>query len=53
MAPGLYALGLPVLRRRKSTFISGAEGDARELARHLAAYLAGGTVGSPAADARA
>ncbi len=40
-APGLYALGLPVLRRRKSTFINGAEADARDLARHLAAYLAG------------
>jgi len=39
-APGMYALGLPVLRRRKSTFINGAEADARELAKHLAAYLA-------------
>jgi len=39
-APGLYALGLPFLRRRKSTFISGAEGDARELVEHLAGYLA-------------
>src|SRR6185436_4238683 len=28
-APGLYAIGLPVLRRRKSTFIHGAEDDAR------------------------
>ena len=35
-APGLYALGLPFLRRRKSTFISGAEDDARELVDHLA-----------------
>jgi len=40
-APGMYALGLPVLRRRKSTFISGAEADARDLARHLGGYLAG------------
>jgi putative flavoprotein involved in K+ transport len=39
-APGLYALGLPFLRRRKSTFISGAEDDARELVDHLADYLA-------------
>ena len=38
-APGLYALGLPVLRRRKSSFIYGAEDDARELIDHLAAYL--------------
>ena len=39
-APGLYALGLPFLRRRKSTFINGAEDDARELVDHLAGYLA-------------
>jgi len=39
-APGLYALGLPFLRRRKSTFISGADDDARELVDHLAGYLA-------------
>ena len=39
-APGLYALGLPVLRRRKSTFIHGAEDDARDLMEHLAGYLA-------------
>ena len=38
-APGLYALGLPVLRRRKSSFIHGAEDDARELVGHLANYL--------------
>jgi putative flavoprotein involved in K+ transport len=39
-SPGMYALGLPVLRRRKSTFIHGAEDDAREVIDHLAAYLA-------------
>jgi putative flavoprotein involved in K+ transport len=38
-SPGLYALGLPVLRRRKSTFIHGAEDDAREVIGHLAGYL--------------
>ena len=38
--PGLYALGLPVLRRRKSTFIYGIEDDAREVIDHLARYLA-------------
>lgn len=38
-APGLYALGLPYLRRRKSSFIHGAEDDARELAAHLAEFL--------------
>ena len=40
-SPGLYALGLPVLRRRKSTFIYGIEDDAREVIEHLAGYLAG------------
>jgi putative flavoprotein involved in K+ transport len=39
-SPGLYALGLPVLRRRKSTFIYGIEDDAREVTGHLAGYLA-------------
>jgi putative flavoprotein involved in K+ transport len=39
-APGVYALGLPFLRRRKSSFIHGAEDDARELGAHLAAFLA-------------
>jgi putative flavoprotein involved in K+ transport len=39
-APGLYAIGLPVLRRRKSTFIHGAEDDARDLIDHLARHLA-------------
>ena len=39
-APGLYAIGLPVLRRRKSTFIHGAEDDARDLVDHLVRYLA-------------
>jgi putative flavoprotein involved in K+ transport len=39
-SPGLYTLGLPVLRRRKSTFIYGIEDDAREVIEHLAQYLA-------------
>ena len=39
-SPGLYALGLPVLLRRKSTFIYGIEDDAREVTDHLAGYLA-------------
>jgi putative flavoprotein involved in K+ transport len=38
-APGLYVLGLPFLRRRKSTLIDGVGDDARELSAHLAAYL--------------
>lgn len=40
-APGLYALGLPVLRRRKSTFIHGIEDDARDVVDHLANRLRG------------
>jgi len=39
-APGLYVVGLPFLRRRKSSFIHGAEDDARDLIEHLAGYLA-------------
>lgn len=38
-APGLYTIGLTLLRRRKSSFIHGVEDDARELTDHLAAYL--------------
>jgi putative flavoprotein involved in K+ transport len=41
--PGLYAIGLPVLRRRKSTFIHGAEDDARDIVAHLSNYLSGCT----------
>jgi putative flavoprotein involved in K+ transport len=38
-APRLYTIGLPVLRRRKSTFIHGAEDDARDIVEHLAHAL--------------
>ena len=37
--PGVYVLGLPYLRRRKSSFIHGAEDDVRELSTHIADYL--------------
>jgi putative flavoprotein involved in K+ transport len=40
-SPGMVVLGLPVLRRRKSSFIHGAEDDARDLVDHLAGYLDG------------
>jgi putative flavoprotein involved in K+ transport len=40
-SPGIYALGLPVLRRRKSTFMCGIEDDARNVIDRLSAYLAG------------
>jgi putative flavoprotein involved in K+ transport len=38
-APGMYRIGLNMLRRRKSSFIHGAEDDARDLTEHLRAYL--------------
>jgi len=40
-SPGLYVMGLPFLRRRKSVLIDGAGADARDLSAHLAAYLHG------------
>ena len=51
-SPGLYVMGLPFMRRRKSTLIDGAADDARELADHLARHLAGQPWNGPApADA--
>jgi len=38
-SPGLYVIGLPMLRRRKSSFIHGVEDDARDLNEHLNNYL--------------
>jgi putative flavoprotein involved in K+ transport len=38
-APGLYLLGLPLMRRRKSSFIFGIEDDARDISEHLIDYL--------------
>jgi putative flavoprotein involved in K+ transport len=37
--PGLYLMGMPFLRRRKSTLIDGARADAADLTAHLAAHL--------------
>ena len=37
--PGLYVLGLPFLRRRRSTFLDGFGGDAADLAAHLVGHL--------------
>ena len=37
--PGLYVMGIPFLRWRKSVFIDGVGDDARELSTHLAKYL--------------
>jgi putative flavoprotein involved in K+ transport len=38
---GLYLMGVPFARRRKSTLIDGAGDDARDLSDHLASYLYG------------
>jgi putative flavoprotein involved in K+ transport len=38
-SPGLYLVGMPFLRRRKSSFIDGAAADAADLSGHLAHYL--------------
>ncbi|HUF14404.1 MAG TPA: NAD(P)-binding domain-containing protein [Acidimicrobiia bacterium] len=40
-APGLYRIGSNFLRRRKSSFIHGAEDDAREITDHLVSHLNG------------
>lgn len=37
--PGLYTLGLPFMRRRKSTFIDGVGPDAHALSHHLSTFL--------------
>ena len=38
-APGLYVLGMPVLRTRASTYIHGAASDSEALAGHLHCFL--------------
>ncbi|GLZ47162.1 hypothetical protein Acsp06_33470 [Actinomycetospora sp. NBRC 106375] len=40
-APGVYVLGTSLLRRRRSTYIGGADQDTAELAAHLEGHLAG------------
>ncbi len=50
-APGVYRMGLNFLRRRKSTYLYGAEQDAIELVDHLAGHLAGHPRGRSAAAA--
>lgn len=39
-SPGLYTLGLTFLRKRKSSFIHGAQDDATHITQHLSEYLA-------------
>ncbi|HEY5874177.1 MAG TPA: hypothetical protein VIT64_02705, partial [Ilumatobacteraceae bacterium] len=38
-APGMYLLGANFLRRRRSSFIHGAESDTDELSSHLQRHL--------------
>ena len=38
-SPGMYVIGLPFLRRRKSSFIDGARVDAEDLIGELTSYL--------------
>jgi len=40
-SPGLYLMGMPFLRRRKSALIDGAAADAQDLSDHLTNYLRG------------
>lgn len=49
--PGVYAMGLPFQRTRKSAFIDGVGADARALTAHIAARLRGpGLQARPLAD---
>ncbi len=52
-APGLYVMGLPFLRRRKSSLIDGVGDDARDLSAHLAARLGARSADTSAAGADA
>jgi len=49
-SPGMYLLGIPFLRRRKSSLIDGAGADAPELCDHLAGYLNGHAGRKPSPD---
>jgi putative flavoprotein involved in K+ transport len=49
-SPGLYLMGAPFMRRRKSTLIDGAGDDARELSAHLASYIGAGAENAMALD---
>jgi putative flavoprotein involved in K+ transport len=49
-APGLYVLGMPVLRTRASTYIHGAGADSGALANHLHSFLGSQHRSQPAAS---
>ena len=38
-SPGMYLIGSPLLRRRKSSFIDGSRADAQDLIVELSSYL--------------
>lgn len=46
-APGMYLLGIPFLRRRKSSLIDGAAADAHDLSEHLVGFLDRGQIREP------
>ena len=46
-SPGMYVIGTPFLRRRKSSFIDGGRMDAEDLDAKLKSYLDGRRSGSP------
>lgn len=46
--PGMYVLGLPFTRRRKSSFLDGVGPDAQDLTSHLAQHLEAATARSNA-----
>ena len=50
-SPGLYLMGMPFLRRRKSALIDGAGDDARDLCDHMVSYLRQGSAMAPRACA--
>jgi putative flavoprotein involved in K+ transport len=52
-APGLYVLGMPVLRTRASTYIHGAVSDSEALADHLHSFLSSRSRQQPAGQAGA
>jgi putative flavoprotein involved in K+ transport len=49
--PGLYALGLNFMRRRKSSFIHGVEDDVHDLGTHLISFLRHDAIGPRRASA--
>lgn len=46
VSPGMYVLGLPFMRRRKSQFIDGVADDARELTAHMQSFLSTSRAGN-------